>query len=650
MRSPENTAQDQPLVWPGTIPAPLVPLAHAVEQAAAGDAVVMWLRATVAYQQEPGCWFYLAWAYLNAGDTGKSVLALERATHGAAALGARAWGALARLLVRAGRHTAALGLVMQADQAGCCDGRLLDLGAALALDVGTASQARDLAQRALDANPDARAPRYHLALALLELGDDAGARATLAAMPPQSGPLDELGARCQLAQVMAALPLVAASAADTAAAIVRYRAALQDWTEAVDLADPVAASAWRGAITARQPFALGYLTSDVLDLQRRYGQTVARIAATAPAAASGLSAPAIGGAKLRVGFATAFIRNHSVWKLPLRGWLIGLDRDRFDIALFDLGDQTDAVTESARTLPLHYHGGLRRDAGTVAGVIRQARLDVLIYPEIGMDSLTARLAAWPLARRQAVGIGHPVTTGLPSIDVMLSSAVMEPPDGADHYTERLVALPGLGCGYHTPHQGTPGPKSLLPLPTDRPWLLCIQSLYKYRPAYDRDFVALAQAVPKGVLVFLASNNPKFTAVFEQRLAAVFGAAGLNWRDHCVLLPRLNGPHFHALLHHAAVFIDSRGWSGFNSVCESLSAGTPVLTVPGDTCRGRHAHGVLQWCGLEQWSYSDWSVLCAAASTMVRDGADPALLAGVHDRLADGHAAIAGLEAWLLESS
>jgi predicted O-linked N-acetylglucosamine transferase (SPINDLY family) len=648
MRSPEKIPQEQSLVWPGTVPAPLVPLARAVEQGAAGEALLAWLRATVAHQKEPGCWFYLAWTYLNAGDVDKSVLALERASHGAAALGARAWDALARLLVGAGRHTAALGLVMQADDAGCCDGRLLDLGAALALDVGTASQARDLAQRALNASPNARAPHYHLALALLELGDNVSARAILAAMPPQPKPLDELGARCQLAQVMAALPLVSASTAETAAAIVHYRAALQDWTGAVDLADPAAATAWRGAISARQPFSLGYLTSDVLDLQRRYGQTVAHIAATAPAAASGLSTPAIGGAKLRVGFATAFVRNHSVWKLPLRSWLTDLDRDQLDITVFDLGDQTDAVTTAARALPLHYHGGLRRDAGIVADVIRQAKLDVLIYPEIGMDVLTAQLAAWPLARRQAVGIGHPVTTGLPTIDVMLSSAMMEPPEGASHYTERLVPLPGLGCGYLTPHQGTPLPPTTLPLPPDQPWLLCIQSLYKYQPAYDRDFVELAQAVPKGLLVFLASNNPKVTALFEQRLAAVFAEAMMNWRDHCVLLPRLGGPHFHALLYHGAIFIDSRGWSGFNSVCESLSAGTPVLTVPGDTCRGRHAHGVLQWCGLKHWSYPDWSALCAAASIMVRDGVDPVPVIEVQDRLADGSAAIAGLEAWLME--
>ena len=36
--------------------------------------------------------------------------------------------------------------------------------------------------------------------------------------------------------------------------------------------------------------------------------------------------------------------------------------------------------------------------------------------------------------------GHPETSGLPTIDYFLTSALMEPEDGDDHYTERLVRL------------------------------------------------------------------------------------------------------------------------------------------------------------------------------------------------------------------
>ena len=39
--------------------------------------------------------------------------------------------------------------------------------------------------------------------------------------------------------------------------------------------------------------------------------------------------------------------------------------------------------------------------------------------------------------------GHPMTSGLPTIDAFLSADAMEPPDAQDHYSEELVRLPGL---------------------------------------------------------------------------------------------------------------------------------------------------------------------------------------------------------------
>lgn len=74
----------------------------------------------------------------------------------------------------------------------------------------------------------------------------------------------------------------------------------------------------------------------------------------------------------------------------------------------------------------------------------QAQLDVLLYPEVGIDPVCAQLAALRLAPVQAMAWGHPQTSGLPTIDVFLSNELMEPPDGAGHYTEQLLPLPGIG--------------------------------------------------------------------------------------------------------------------------------------------------------------------------------------------------------------
>jgi predicted O-linked N-acetylglucosamine transferase (SPINDLY family) len=74
---------------------------------------------------------------------------------------------------------------------------------------------------------------------------------------------------------------------------------------------------------------------------------------------------------------------------------------------------------------------------------------VLIYPEIGMDPMTARLATLRLAPVQCMAWGHPTTSGFPTIDYYLSSDLMEPANAPEHYTETLVRLPNL-ASYHSP--------------------------------------------------------------------------------------------------------------------------------------------------------------------------------------------------------
>ena len=64
-----------------------------------------------------------------------------------------------------------------------------------------------------------------------------------------------------------------------------------------------------------------------------------------------------------------------------------------------------------------------------------------------MDPIAGRLAAQRLAPVQCVAWGQPETTGMPTLDYFLSSDLMEPPDGAAHYTESLVRLPNLGLCY-----------------------------------------------------------------------------------------------------------------------------------------------------------------------------------------------------------
>lgn len=57
------------------------------------------------------------------------------------------------------------------------------------------------------------------------------------------------------------------------------------------------------------------------------------------------------------------------------------------------------------------------------------------------------LTALRLAPLQCMSWDLPVTSGLPVIDYMLTSELMEPEEANDHYSEKLLRLPGVGTCY-----------------------------------------------------------------------------------------------------------------------------------------------------------------------------------------------------------
>ena len=54
--------------------------------------------------------------------------------------------------------------------------------------------------------------------------------------------------------------------------------------------------------------------------------------------------------RIRVGIASAQLREHSVWNAIVKGWVKHLDESASSCHLFNLGAKSDAETEQAREL------------------------------------------------------------------------------------------------------------------------------------------------------------------------------------------------------------------------------------------------------------------------------------------------------------
>ena len=359
------------------------------------------------------------------------------------------------------------------------------------------------------------------------------------------------------------------------------------------------------AIGSAQPFYLAYHPVDARPLLAPYGRMLARLASAgvaAPRAADAEPLPPLGARKLRVGIVAAHVSNHSVWAAITQGWVRHFDRDRIDLTVFHVGQADDDETARARRHATRFVDqpvSLEDWARSIA----EARLDVLVYPELGMHPMPPRLAAMRLAPVQATTWGQPLTSGLPTLDLYFSARRLEPADGAAHYTERLVELPNLGVCVQAINPSIVVPDMAgLGLDPDAPLLLCPGTPFKYTPQGDAALVAIAarlQARGSGRLVFFRSSRAAMSERIEKRMRKAFARAGVDYDRTVAWVPTLDRGRFYGLMQRATAMLDTIEFSGFNTALQGLECDLPVVAFEGRFMRGRLASGPLRHIGLDE---------------------------------------------------
>ena len=350
-------------------------------------------------------------------------------------------------------------------------------------------------------------------------------------------------------------------------------------------------------------FTIGYQQYNDIEIQRTFGDVLHSVNSNLVPALPQRKRDSV---KPQVAFYTHFTWNHTVGKLFHR-WMTGLSELGYDVAVISNNKTSDHVTERIKESVSCFEVCEPSLQGSVQ-TVRALSPDVLIFPEIGMGPLALGTAATRNAPIQCMAWGHPITSGLPTMDYFLSSELMEPADAQQHYTEELIELPGLSIEYEAPAlPEVPYTRSQLGLPEGRILLLSCQTLYKLLPRYDEAYIEILSAVPEADLVFLANRSRYVTEQFRQRLEA-----RMKQRDVATSRLHIIGPLPHdaylSLNLVSDVFLDAHGWSGGNTTLEALRTNLPIVTTPGEFMRGRHTAAILTQIGLEDFvakSNDEW---------------------------------------------
>ena len=273
-------------------------------------------------------------------------------------------------------------------------------------------------------------------------------------------------------------------------------------------------------------------------------------------------------------------------------WIEYLAAAGWVLILVHIGDYRDALSErlAARA---HAELTLTSDVKENSTRLHGVAADLILYPEIGMDYRTLGLAAQRLAPVQVCAWGHPITTGLPTIDVFLSCAEMEPEGAQAHYSERLLALPGLGTRYLTPAIPSALPRDALGLPTSGTLYLVPQSIFKLHPDNDSILVQIAQRDGDARFVFFAGVERGAVRAFRTRLACALNEAGIDPGPRLLFLPECSRADYLRVNLACNVMLDSLHWSGGNASLDALHCGLPIVTCPGRFMRGRQSMAMLR---------------------------------------------------------
>ena len=365
-------------------------------------------------------------------------------------------------------------------------------------------------------------------------------------------------------------------------------------------------------------FYLAYQGQDDLVLQKRYGELHRKVLAPAvPEFFRPIRARA-GGGRIRVGFFSHFFFNCTAGRY-FSSWVTGLDKSRFEVFVYYtnewVADDTRTIASAADTFR-HLPG---RPLYTLARHVAEDKLDVLVYPELGMHPDPFTLAGLRLAPVQCAGWGHPNTTGLPEIDWFISCDAMEPEGAAARYSERLALLPGLGTRYAVPHEAAGSSRADFGIPDDRTAYLVPQSLFKIHPDNDELIAAVLARDPRGVAIMFASNHDALTQAFASRLSKSLERRGLSIHDRVVfIMPFVPHSTYLRLNQLCDVMLDTLHWSGGNTSLDALASGLPVVTMPGALMRGRQSQAMLRILGVGELVVADVE---SYVETAVRLGGD-----------------------------
>ncbi|MAO63645.1 MAG: hypothetical protein CL666_01465 [Balneola sp.] len=335
--------------------------------------------------------------------------------------------------------------------------------------------------------------------------------------------------------------------------------------------------------------------------------------------------------KLRVGFISGGFRTHPV------GWMItkaleNLPKDQFETYCYTTHNRYDQITKKIHAATDKWQSVIGYDDKVIARMIREDEIDILV--ELSGHSADTRLKTvalepTPVIVKWVGGLFN--TTGLKSVDYLITDHQETPAGEEEFYTEKLVRMPDDYICF-LPPEYAPDVAALPAKEKDYITFGCFNNPTKVNDEILEKWAEIMNRVPKSKL-FLKSKQYD-TEVLRERIIETMKACGISEER---LKFEGQSPHDELLGSYNSVDIALDPWpySGGLTTCEALWMGVPVITKPGPTFAGRHSATHLQNAGFPEWIVDTWDKYIEKAVELASDTGNLAeIRTGIREKVAN----------------
>ena len=296
--------------------------------------------------------------------------------------------------------------------------------------------------------------------------------------------------------------------------------------------------------------------------------------------------------RLRIGYVSGDFKLHPV-SYHLKPTLEHHDRKEFEIYLYSNFNRSDEMTRTLMDLSDHWRNIELLPDELVDEMIRLDGIDILIDLS-GHTSLNSLLVfARKPAPVQVSWIGYFNTTGMKSVDYLISDAITIPHGEERWFTEHILRLPDGRFCYEPPGYAP----EITPLPAVRNGFITFGSfnkLTKITPETVSLWSAVLRGAPESRIILKTAALG--TESVKKDLLEQFEQNGV---DRGRIEVRKESPHPQMLAEYGDIDIslDTFPFNGGATTCEALWMGVPVVTMTGKTPISRQSASLLTSCGL-----------------------------------------------------